>query len=435
METILEISLWGKKVGVLAWDRTSETGIFEFYDSFPSLELDIAPLTMPLDSLKRGERIHSFPENQGKTFKGLPGLIADSLPDDYGNSLIDEYFASKGLSAWELTPVDRLCYVGKRALGALEFEPSMENRLLNRSSVIEIEHLAALADEILNRREKFQAALKSNDQSVRDILSVGTSAGGARPKAIIAWNEKTNEVRSGQVKAPAQFSYWIIKFDGVEDKKLKDNPLGVGRIEYAYYLMAKDCGINMAESRLFPDGKHSHFVTKRFDRLDDGSRLHIQTLCAMAHLDRDKRHSYEQGFQVMRRLNLPENSLQQFFRRMVFNIVARNHDDHTKNHSFVMSMEGEWDLAPAYDITFSYDPSGRWTGEHQLSANNKRDNFEISDLLAVGRNMGIRSAEEIIEQVLDVVSGWNKYSEEAGVLKEHSKQISRSLRLMPPDFH
>jgi serine/threonine-protein kinase HipA len=435
METILEVSLWGKKVGVLAWDKTFEAGTFEFYNSFISTDLDIAPLTMPLDSLKRGERIFSFPDHRGKTFKGLPGMLADSLPDDYGNSIIDEYFTSKGLSVVAVTPVDRLCYIGKRAMGAFEFRPALENKLLNISSVIEIEHLTSLAREILNKREKFQATLKKNDPSVRDILKVGTSAGGAKPKAIIAWNEKTNEVRSGQVKAPEQFTYWILKFDGVEDKKLKDNPLGIGRIEYAYFLMAKDCGINMTECRLFPDGKYFHFMTKRFDRLEDGSRLHIQTLCAMAHLDRDKRHSYEQGFQMLRRLNLPGNNMQQFFRRMVFNIVARNHDDHTKNHAFLMNRNGEWELAPAYDLTFAYSPSGKWTGEHQLSANNKRDNFEISDLMAVGRNMGIRSAKDIITQVLDVVSGWNKYAKEAGVSKGHSQQIYRSLRLIKVDFY
>ena len=435
METILEVTLWGKKVGVLAWDKTSDTGIFEFYDSFTALNLNIAPLIMPLDSLKRGERIFSFPDHQGKTYKGLPGMLADSLPDDFGNSIIDEYFTSKGLSAIEVTPVDRLCYVGKRAMGAFEFKPATENKLLNKSSVIEIEHLVSLAGEILNKREKFQATLKKKDPSITDILKVGTSAGGAKPKAIIAWNEKTNEVRSGQVTAPESFTYWIIKFDGVEAKKLKDNPIGVGRIEYAYYLMARDCEINMTDCRLFHDGKYSHFMTKRFDRLDTGAKIHAQTLCAIAHFDRDKKHSYEQAFQVMRKLNLPENQMQQFFRRLVFNIVARNHDDHTKNHAFIMNKSGEWELAPAYDLSFSYSPSGKWTGEHQLSANNKRDNFEVSDLMKVGRNMGIRSAKDIILQVLDVVSDWNNYAKEAGVRKEYSKYIYGLLRLMKADFH
>jgi serine/threonine-protein kinase HipA len=430
METILEVILWGKKVGVLAWDKNNELGFFEFYNSFPVSGFDIAPLMMPISSISGGDKIFSFPENRGKTFKGLPGMLADSLPDDYGCAIIDEYFTSKGLSAVEVTPVDRLLYVGIRGMGAFEFQPARDAKILNTSSIIALDHLTALAREILNERVKFQATLRRDELSVMDILKVGTSAGGAKPKAIIAWNEKTNEVRSGQVTAPESFTYWMIKFDGVEDKKLKDNPLGVGKIEFAYNRMALDCGIKMTECRILNSGKYAHFMTKRFDRNDDGTKLHTQTLCAMAHFDRDGRYSYEQAFQIMRRLRLSENEMQQLYRRMVFNIIARNQDDHTKNHAFLMNESGVWELAPAYDISFAYSPSGKWTNEHQMSVNNKRDNFEVSDLLAVARNMGIRSAIEIIDQVIEVVSKWNEYALLSGVHQDHSRQIYKALRLL-----
>lgn len=430
METILEVTLFGKNVGVLVWDRNKELGVFEFYSAFTALDIDIAPLTMPISSISIGDRIFSFPENLGKTFKGLPGLLADSLPDDYGSAIIDEYFTSKGLSSVEVTPVDRLLYIGTRAMGALEFQPATNVKMLNTSSILELDHLTSLAGEILNERKKFQASLKKDEHSVQDILKVGTSAGGAKPKAIIAWNEKTNEVRSGQVTAPESFTYWIIKFDGVEDKKLRDNPPGIGRIEFAYSRMALDCDINMTECRILNNGKYAHFMTKRFDRNDDGSKIHSQTLCAMAHYDRDGRYSYEQAFGVMRRLRLPENDMQQFYRRMVFNIVARNQDDHTKNHAFLMDQSGHWELAPAYDISYAYSPLGKWTSEHQMSANNKRDNFEVSDLLAVAQNMGIRSSRKIIDQVIEVVSKWKEYAKDSGVNEDHSKQISKALRLL-----
>ena len=315
-------------------------------------------------------------------------------------------------------------------MGALEFKPAQHEKFLNSSTLIEIDHLTALAGEVLNKRANFQASLMRGDQSVRDILKVGTSAGGAKAKAIIAWDESSNRVRSGQVKAPESFGYWLLKFDGVEDKKLSDNPLGIGRIEYAYYLMALDCGINMMESRILQDGKYAHFMTKRFDRTSSGDKIHVQTLCAMAHFDRDASYSYEQAFQILRQLHLPERAMDQLFLRMVFNVAARNQDDHTKNHAFLMDQGGEWILAPAYDLCFAYSPSGKWTNKHQLSLNNKRDDFNYEDLMAVARNMGIRFADEKIDQVIDVVSNWHKYALKADVRKEHVRQISDALRLV-----
>jgi len=430
METIIKVKLWNHEVAALVWDKKQESGVLEFFPSFPALGLEIAPLKMPLNDITRGERIFQFPANKNKTFKGLPGMLADSLPDDYGNSVIDEWLTSKGLDVAEVTPVDRLCYVGKRGMGALEYEPAINDRFLNESSILEIKQLTELAKEVLNKRTSFNAELHNGEKAYLDILKVGTSAGGAKPKAIIAFNEKTNEVRSGQVPAPKDFTYWLLKFDGVEEKKIKDNPLGIGKIEYAYYKMALDCGIRMMESRLLPDGKYAHFMTRRFDRLDDGSKVHVQTLCAIAHFNRDGRYSYEQAFQVMRQLHLPYSDMEQFYRKMVFNVVARNHDDHTKNHAFIMDTDGEWSLAPAYDLCYSYSPSGTWTKEHQMSLNNKRDDLRYSDLTAVASSVGIKAANDIIGHIVEVVSRWNDYACDADIRKEHIKQIGTMHSLL-----
>lgn len=428
MEVPSIVSIWGKNIAAVIWDREREYAVFEFFPEFENCGIDLAPLIMPLEDIKRGERIFFFPINKNKTFKGLPGLIADSLPDDYGNHIIDEWFASKGLNGLEFNPIDRLCYVGKRGMGALEYVPVQHDPLLDESSIIEISHLTELAKEVLGKREEFQAELiKGEDKSLFDILRVGTSAGGAKPKAIIAFNDDMTEIRSGQVKAPEGFTYWLLKFDGLEAGKVTDNPLGIGRIEYAYYKMAVDCGINMTECRLFEEGEYAHFMTKRFDRTDSGEKLHTQTLCAIAHFDRDKRYSYEQAFLVMRRMNLPYPDMEQLYRRMVFNIVARNHDDHTKNHSFILKPNDEWRLAPAYDLCYSYSSTGRWTNKHQMSANNKRENFVFADLISVGHNMGIKKANLIIEQIMEIISNWNNYAENVGVNKLHKEHIAKNL--------
>jgi serine/threonine-protein kinase HipA len=428
METAIKVRLWGKDAAAVIWDEEREFAALEFYESFAKENLDIAPLQMPLSDILRGVRIFSFPANRGKTFKGLPGLLADSLPDDYGNSVIDEWFAvrQKNIS---VTPLDRLCYIGKRAMGALEFEPANDEKFLNESSKIEIAELTELAKEVLEKRKSFRTNLKKNSQAVLDIFRVGTSAGGAKPKAIIAFNEKTGEVRSGQVKAPRGFGYWLLKFDGLETQKLKDNPLGIGRVEYAYYKMALDCGVKMAGCKLLPDGKKAHFMTKRFDRASSGEKLHTQTLCAIANFDRNERYSYEQIFQIMRRLHLGYSETEQMFRRMVFNVAARNHDDHTKNHSFIMSKTGKWELAPAYDLCYSYSPSGKWTSEHQLSINGKRKDFVYKDLAQAAAQADVKKSKEIIEEIIEVVSKWKNYASEAGVDKRFAKQIEDNLIL------
>lgn len=428
METVVNITLWGENVAPIAWDSNREVGVIEFYASFLKNDWDIAPLMMPLEDLQRGERIFSFTNLKSKTFKGLPGLIADVLPDDYGNSIIDEWFAAKGKNV-ELTPLDRLCYIGKRGMGALEFEPVNADELLNTSSQIEMHELVDLAKQMLDKRTSFNANLEQNKEALIDILRVGTSAGGAKPKAIIAYNEQTNEVRSGQVKAPDGFGYWLLKFDGVEGGTIKDNPLGIGRIEYAYYQMALDCGIEMMESRLMEEGQQAHFMTKRYDRSENGEKLLTQTLCGMAHYDRDERYSYEQLFRVMRRLNLDYPDFEQLYRRMVFNIIARNHDDHTKNHSFMMNKKGTWLLSPAYDLCYTYAPSGQWTSQHQMSVNGKRNNFTLDDLIKVGTDQGVKNPSQIIKTITSVVSVWSNYASKNNVNPTFSKQIQENLRL------
>lgn len=428
MNSVINITLWGEPVAAIAWDANRNISILEFYESFPKHAWNIAPLQMPLEDIRRGERIFSFPELKNKTFKGLPGILADSLPDDYGNSVIDEWFAAKGKHV-DITPLDRLCYIGKRGMGALEFESANADEILNQSSQIEIQDLVQLAQEILDKRTSFSADLQENKKNLIDILRVGTSAGGAKPKVIIALNDQTKEVRSGQVKAPDGFNYWLLKFDGVEGGKIKDNPLGIGRIEYAYYQMALDCGIQMMESRLMQEGEQSHFMTKRFDRTDQGDKIMVQTFCALAHYDRDDRHSYEQLFHVMRQLNLDYPEIEQMYRRMVFNVVAQNHDDHTKNHSFIMDKKGNWSLAPAYDLCYSYDPSGQWTRFHQMSIAGKRENFNLSDLLQIGEEQGINKNFKIIKEIIEIVGNWSVYAEKNNVNKEHKKQIGDNLRL------
>ena len=261
------------------------------------------------------------------------------------------------------------------------------------------------------------------------MLKVGTSAGGAKPKAIIAYNETTKELRSGQVKAPPGFTYWLLKFDGLEGGKIKDNPVGIGRIEYAYHKMALDCGINMTECRLWHEGQKAHFMTKRFDRDEAGEKLHLQTLCGLAHFDRDKRYSYEQLFRVMRQLYLSHSDMEQMYRRMIFNVLARNHDDHTKNHAFIMDKQGRWSLAPAYDLCYSYSPSGTWTRYHQLSLNGKRDHYTYDDLIAAAPHADIRNPGEIIQQISQIVSQWERYGTAVEIPDNYIHQISENLIL------
>lgn len=432
-DLIVDVNIWGNNVGALIWDHNNEAASFQYDDKFLRSGLDVSPVMMPLRN--SAGMVYQFQQNRNNCFKGLPGLIADSLPDAFGSQIIYEWFASRGLSDEQITPLDYLCYVGKRAMGALEFQPSKEIPGLDQSTRIYIDELTALAEEVFKNRLEFQSRLQNQDQKTLDILKVGTSAGGAKPKAIIAYNESTNEVRSGQVLAPEGFTYWLLKFDGgvyEEHFQITDNPKGIGNIEYAYYLMAKAVGINMMECRLLKEGDSNHFMTKRFDRTDSGEKLHIQTLAGIAHYDRDQRHAYEQAFRLMRQMQLPYIQQEEFYRRMVFNVVARNHDDHTKNHSFIMDRSGQWRLAPAYDLCYSFNPQGRWTNRHQMSVNGKQDGFTFEDLKTVADRMGIKHGKEIIEKVVDTVSAWEQFAQEAGVTANQVKEIKSNLLLLRP---
>jgi serine/threonine-protein kinase HipA len=350
------------------------------------------------------------------TFKGLPGMLADVLPDKYGSQLINAWLAANGRPQNSLNPVELLCFMGTRGMGALEFEPAQvtENK---RAFQIELESLVETAKQMLNEKVHFQSKLKSNDlQSMQDILRIGTSAGGARPKAVIAYNEKTGEVRSGQTKAPKGFEHWLIKLDGVSDVQLGQSK-GYGRVEMAYYNMATDSGIDMMPSRLLEENGRAHFLTKRFDREGSEVKHHVQTFCAMNHFDFNDMNSfsYEQLFQTMRELRLTYAEAEQMFRRMVFNVLARNCDDHTKNFAFRLQQDGKWELAPAYDICHAYAPNHQWVSQHALSINGKRTAITRKDLLIVGESIRCKNAAHIIDHIQDVVQQWPNYAKAVGV--------------------
>ena len=421
------IMLWDTLVGAVAWDPELEFATFEFDPSFIRRGLDIAPLKMPLADARRGTTKYQFRTLPKDTYKGLPGMIADALPDRFGNAVIDAWLARQGRTAESFNPVERLCYTGKRAMGALEFTPILE-RSLERSVSIEIGELVELAQAIADERANLHRHLnKGKSDALLNILRVGTSAGGNRPKAIIALNDETQEVRSGQVEAPSGFDYWVLKFDGVKDNTLGD-PAGYGRIEYAYYGMAIKAGIKMMECRLLEEHGRAHFMTRRFDRVK--GKLHLQSLCAIAHFDFNSpgTYSYEQAFQVNRELRLPYEDMEQLYRRMVFNVVARNQDDHTKNIAYLMDEDGKWRLSPAFDVIYSYNPRGAWTSKHQMTINGKRDAFLKDDLLHVGEEMGIRGGKQILDQIVEVVSNWELFAKDAEVEESQVKSLANAHR-------
>ena len=422
MVNLAHVKIWGEMVGYLFWREDNQTATFEYTPEFKKLGLDLSPIVMPLTS----QRVYSFSNISRETFLGLPGLFADSLPDAYGKALLDRWLASNGRNF--ANPVERLCYQGKRSMGALEFEPA-HNDYLETSSNIEIDSLVATAREVLNQREAFSTNMSDTKEALINIIKVGTSAGGQRAKAIIAYNDTTKEVRSGQIDAPEGFEHWLLKLDGVTNNELGD-PQHYGKIEYIYHLLAKEAGINMAECRLLEENGRAHFMTKRFDR-HKNNKIHMQTLCGIAHYDYKmlRAYSYEQAFQIMRRLRLPYNQAEEMYRRMVFNVVARNQDDHTKNISFLMNRTGKWSLSPAYDVSWAYNPQGDWTSKHQMSINNKWDNITREDLVTVAQNMNIKHHNEIIEQVTDAVSHWRKLATEYEIPEETIRQIEQSLQL------
>ena len=431
MSMLTEVWLWGTRIGAAVLEDDSDYVSFQYASDFINSEIEVAPLMMPL-----GEQIYSFPALPLDTFHGLPGLLADSLPDRFGNALINSWLASQGRTPESFNAVERLCYTGTRGMGALEFHPSKGPRT-RTAKKIKVDKLVELASEILTYRKNLSVYFedKKRNEALKEILLVGTSAGGARAKAVIAWNPKTNEVRSGQVSAGPGFEYWLIKFDGIsgnKDKELED-PKGYGAIEFAYHKMALDAGIEMSECRLFEENGRRHFMTRRYDRTNDGKKLHKLSLFGMAHLDFNQpgAHSYEEAIFTSRRLNLSMNAIEQLFRRMTFNIVARNQDDHVKNIEFLMDKNGEWSLAPAFDMTYSYHPSGQWTSNHQMTLNGKRDNFALEDFKSCAQKALMKRgrAETILKEVTEVISCWKDYADEAKVTATQRDKIQNALRL------
>lgn len=429
--TVAEVRLWGRRIGAVAIDAPGAVASFEYDSPFRRSGIEIAPLMMPL-----ADRVYSFPELSIASFHGLPGLLADSLPDTFGNAVIDTWLARQGRLPGEIDAVERLCYTGRRGMGALEFEPVLGPKA-TASTPLDVDALVRLASEILQAREGFTTTLDepAREDTLLDILRVGSSAGGARAKAVIAWNPATKEVRSGQVKAPPGFESWLLKFDGVSnnrDRELAD-PQGYGAIEYAYSLMARAAGITMTPCRLLEESGRRHFMTKRFDRGDDGEKKHMQSLGALAHFDFNApgAHSYEQALLVASRLELPMATIEELFRRMVFNVMARNQDDHVKNIAFLMDKQGQWSLAPAYDVIFAHNPDGPWTSRHQMSVNGKRDGFTIEDFRAVAKTASMKRgrADAIAREIGLAVSRWREFAEEARVLDAQAEAIANAHRL------
>lgn len=424
------VRLWGKDVGAISWLADRSVGVFQYMPDFTGSGIELAPVAMPLR-----HDPYEFPALAKDAFKGLPGMLADSLPDKFGNALIDAWLVARGRSASSFNPVERLCYIGTRGMGALEFHPTILNAA-SRSRRLQIDSLVELANRVLNDREHLSGVLAGDDdrETLEEILRVGTSAGGARAKAVLAWNENTGEFRSGQVKAGEGFTYWLVKFDGItnnRDKELAD-PQGYGRVEYAFHLMARDAGIDMSECRLHEEGGRAHFMTRRFDRTARGQKLHMQSLAALRHYDFNLAgaYSYEQAVETIRLLHLPSYDLEQQFRRAVFNILVRNQDDHVKNIAFLMNQRGEWRLSPAFDVSYAYNPSGSWTSQHQMSLNGKRDHFELADLMAFGAfcDLKANTARKIIDEIEHRTASWSSYAEQAKVPEQMAGAIQRTMR-------
>ncbi len=431
MVTHAKVTLWGRTVGIVVWDDRLHRAQFQYDRDFTHSGLEVAPVQMPLGKARGGEEVFAFGNLRDETFKGLPGLLADALPDRFGDTLLNAWLKQQGRPLGSANPVEKLCFLGHRGMGALEFEPS-HAELEASSEALRVDELVRVAREVLTQKERFKTSRKKGEQeALLDIIQVGTSAGGARAKAIVAYNHKTGEVRSGQIDGLEGFSYCLIKFDGVTNAALGD-PKGYGRIEYAYHLMAVACGISMMPSTLLEERGRAHFLTQRFDRVQHAKtgetvRLHMATLCGVAHMDFNDpvRYSYEEAFAVMRLLGLPYPDAVEFFRRMCFNVIARNCDDHTKNTSFLMDPQGEWHLSPAYDITFAYNPSNLWLKQHQMSVRGKRSDITRDDLLAVAKEMNIRKAGAIIDEVVAGVKKWKGFAKKAGMEAKQMEAIKK----------
>jgi serine/threonine-protein kinase HipA len=426
MVKIARVKIWDYEVGVAAWDQELGVATFEYADPFKNLSIELSPIKMPTQS----NGIFTFPENrrtfnEESTFNGLPGLLADSLPDKYGNRLINAWLAYNGREENSMNPVEKLCFIGERGMGALEFEPVLFDKS-DQQTGIEISNLVDAAKKILSTKANFKTQI--DQDGLKSILKIGSSAGGARPKAIISFNETNGKVLSGQVPAPKNYEPYLIKLDGVSDAQFGESS-GYGRVEMAYYMMAIDSGINMMPSRLIEENGRAHFMTKRYDRTAEGAKIHVQSFCALCHYDYNNvlSYSYEQLFQAMRRLKLPYSAAREMFGRMVFNILSRNCDDHTKNFSFLLTKNGHWQLAPAYDLCHAYRPNSTWVSQHALSVNGKRKDHNKQDILALAESINIQDANEIVDSISTVVGNWKIYAECAGVNQDLRQAIEKTL--------
>lgn len=424
------VKIWGELAGAVAWNPKTGLASFEYDSKFKRLNWDLSPIKMPIGGPRK---VYSFAELRPNknatvdTFKGLPGLLADVLPDKYGNQLINMWLAQQGRPQDDMNPVEMLCFIGSRGMGALEFEPTTLNDTPKTFSV-ELDSMVDIAQKMLSSREAFATNLnKEEEKAVMEILKIGTSAGGARPKAVIAYNPKTGEVKSGQTNAPKGFEHWLLKLDGVSDVQLGASK-GYGRVEMAYYNMATACGITMMPSKLLEENGRAHFMTKRFDREGGDIKHHIQTFCALKHVDFNlvNSFSYEQLFQTMRELKLTYHDMEQMYRRMVFNVIARNCDDHTKNFAFRLKKDQAWELAPAYDICHAYRPGSEWVSQHALSINNKRQDINRADLLTIGELIASKKAAAIIDEINETVAQWKTFANEVDVEPNLKNSIAKT---------
>lgn len=423
------VKIWGLTVGAVLWNDDMQVASFEYDPKFVQRGYELSPLKMP----SQESIIYNFPELRLKrmgaenTFNGLPGLLADTLPDRYGNRLINTWLAQQGRPEDSMNPIEKLCFIGTRGMGALEFEPATNKRI--QSFDIIIDSLIEVATDMLNKREKFRTNVQKDElKAMQDILTIGTSAGGARAKAIIAYNENTGDVKSGQTIAPKGFEHYLIKLDGVDDTQFGTSK-GYGRVEMAYYLMATASGIDMMYSKLLEENGRAHFMTRRFDRENGDIKHHVQTLCAMQHYDYNEvgLYSYEQLFQTMRLLRLPYTQAEQVFRRMVFNVIARNCDDHTKNFAFLLRQESDWEISPAYDICHAYRPGSDWVSKHALSLNGKREGITREDFIAIAKSINIKKPNVIIDEINSMVQDWDSYAKKAGVSEVLATSIGATL--------
>ena len=423
-------------VGAVSYNTETHVGAFEYFPDFIKTGIELSPIKMPL-----AKKIYSFPHIDHATFKGLPGLIADSLPDDFGNTVMNAWIASQGKSTNDISPLQRLQYTGKRGMGALIYSPATKRKNLNASQPIHIQSLISIAQDILDKRSQFNISLNNDGQEDKEammsLMSVGMSAGGARPKAVLAFNHDFTQVRSGQTDAPNGFTHYLMKFDGVSEHNKNQetfgDPMGYGAMEYTYYLLAKECGIDMMPCHLINEGKRRHFITERFDRKGN-EKIHVQTLNGLEHVSYKQigSYSYAELFNTARKLNLSPDDAMQLFKRMVFNVISRNHDDHAKNFGFLLDEDNKWQLAPAYDLAYSYKPDSHWVSKHWMTLNGKQDNFTRDDFYSFEKLSPIfnkRKIDDVLNKTIEVISKWDKLAFEQGVPNSLIKEVSRNLRI------